>query len=55
VIVDRLGSAAAPGAETGAQVDRIAGELIDDVGFVPTIIVLVAMAATFAVAPLALA
>ena len=54
-IVDRLGSAAAPGAETGAQVDRIAGEIIDDVGFVPTIVVIVAMAATFAVAPLALA
>jgi hypothetical protein len=55
VIVDRLGAAAAPGAETGAQVDRIAAELIDDVGFVPTIIVLVVLAATFAVAPLALA
>lgn len=54
-IVARLGSAAAPEAETGAQVDRIAGELIDDVGLVPSIIALVLLAATFAVAPLLLA
>lgn len=54
VIVDRLGAAASPGADTGAQVDRIAGELIDDVGFAPTLIALVALAATFAVAPIAL-
>lgn len=50
----RLGAAAAPDADTGPQVDRIADELIGDVGFVPSIIALVLLAATLAVAPLAL-
>jgi len=54
-IVDRLGSAAAPEADTGAQVDQIAGELIDDLGLIPSIIGLVLLAATFAVAPIVLA
>lgn len=54
-IVARLGSAGNPDAETGAQVTRIADELVDDIGLVPSIIGLVLLAATFAVAPLLLA
>lgn len=55
VIIDRIGSAAAPEADTGAQVDQIAEELISDAGLVPSLIVLVVLGATFAIAPLVLA
>ncbi|HUQ08266.1 MAG TPA: hypothetical protein VM261_37495 [Kofleriaceae bacterium] len=54
-VVDRMAVAAAPEAETGAQVDQIAEELISDAGLVPSIIFLSLLAATFAVAPLVLA
>jgi hypothetical protein len=54
-IVDRLAVAAAPEAETGAQVDDIAEELISDAGLVPSLIFLALLGATFAVAPLVLA
>lgn len=54
-IVDRLAAAGAPEADTGAQVDQIADELIDDVGLIPSVIALLLLAATFAVAPLVLA
>lgn len=53
-IVDRLAAAGAPQADTGEQVDRIAGELIDEIGVLPTVVALVLLAATFAVAPLLL-
>jgi hypothetical protein len=54
-IVDRLAVAAAPEADTGAQVDAIAEELISDAGLVPSLIFLALLGATFAVAPLVLA
>lgn len=44
-----------PEAETSAHVTRIADELVDDIGLIPSIIALVLLAATFAVAPLLLA
>lgn len=53
-IVSRLAAAGAPQADTGEQVDRIAGELIDEIGVLPTVVALVLLAATFAVAPLLL-
>ena len=54
-IVDRLAAAGAPEADTGEQVDRIAGELIDEVGVVPSIIALALLAAVCAAPPLLLA
>ncbi len=53
-IVSRLAAAGAPQADTGEQVDRIAGELIDELGVLPSVVALVLLTATFAVAPLLL-
>lgn len=54
-VIHHLGSAAAPGADTGAQIDRIASELISDLGTTATIVAVVALAATLAAAPVLLA